>query len=99
MVIASILLGVFAVQRLPREEEPQIKVPMVDISLGLPGASAEEVANRLTRPVEQLIWEVDGIEYLYSTTQPGGALIIARFEVGTDLEGALVRLHRRLDAA
>ena len=95
-VIASILLGLFAVVQLPREEEPQIKVPMVDVFVGLPGATPTEVENRLTRPLEKLLWEIPGVEYLYSTSSPGQAMIIVRFVVGTDLEAALVRLNQKL---
>src|SRR5689334_2181277 len=89
-VLASVLLGVFAVLMLPREEEPQIKVPMVDVLVGMPGATAREVENRVTRPLEKLLWEVPGVEYLYSTSNPGNALVIVRFQVGTDCEAALV---------
>lgn len=98
MVIASVLLGLLAVVMLPREEEPQIKVPMVDIWLSLPGASPSEVENQLTRPVEQRLWEVPGVEYLYSTSMQGGAMIVVRGVVGAELETILVRLHRQLDA-
>ncbi len=95
-VIASILLGLFAVLMLPREEEPQIKVPMIDVFVGMPGASAAEVENRVTRPMEKLLWEVPGVEFLYSTSSPAGALVIVRFKVGTDIEAALVRLNQKL---
>ncbi len=95
-VLASILLGLFAVLSLPREEEPQIKVPMIDVFVSLPGAEPSEVENRLTRPLEKLLWEIPGVEYLYSTSSPGRALIIARFVVGTDIEAALVRLDHKL---
>ncbi|MDQ8179683.1 efflux RND transporter permease subunit [Pelagicoccus sp. SDUM812005] len=95
-VVASLLLGVFAVLMLPREEEPQIKVPMIDVMVGMPGASPAEVENRVTRPMEQLLWEIPDVEYLYSTSSPGGAMVIVRFKVGTDLEAALVRLNQKL---
>jgi len=98
MVIASILLGLFAVLQLPREEEPQIKVPMVDVIVGMPGASPAEVENRVTRPMEELLWEVPGVEYLYSTSNPGQALTIVRFKVGTQIEDALIRLNQKLQA-
>src|SRR5690606_17801289 len=98
VVIASILLGLFAVLMLPREEEPQIKVPMVDVMVGMPGASAAEVENRVTRPMEKLLWEVPGVEYLYSTSSPGSSMVIVRFLVGTDIENALVRLNQKLQA-
>ncbi|MEN9842110.1 MAG: hypothetical protein RL376_1910, partial [Verrucomicrobiota bacterium] len=95
-VIASMLLGLFAVIQLPREEEPQIKVSMVDVFVGLPGATPAEVENRLSRPLEKLLWEIPGVEYLYTTSSPGQAMIIVRFVVGTDLEAALVRLNQKL---
>ena len=96
VVAASLLLGLFAVFMLPREEEPQIKVPMIDILVAMPGATATEVETRVTRPMEKLLWEIAGVEYLYSTASPGGNLTIVRFKVGTDLEAALVRLNQKL---
>jgi multidrug efflux pump subunit AcrB len=95
-IIASILLGLFSVLMLPREEEPQIKVPMIDVTVAMPGATAAEVENRVTRPMEKLLWEIPGVEYLYSTSSPGSSLVIVRFEVGTDIETALVRLNQKL---
>ena len=97
-VIASILLGMFAVLQLPREEEPQIKVPMVDVMVAMPGATPAEVENRVTRPMEKLLWEIPNVEYLYSTSSPGHALTVVRFEVGTDIEVALIRLNQKLQA-
>ena len=98
IVAASLLLGLFAILMLPREEEPQIKVPMIDVMVAMPGASAAEVESRVTRPLEQLLWEIPGVEYLYSTAMPGANMTIARFKVGTDLETALVRLNQKLQA-
>ena len=95
-VIASILLGLTAVWLLPREEEPQIKVPMVDVLVAMPGATSLEVENRITRPMEKLLWEIPGVEYLYSTSSPGNSIVIVRYQVGTDLEAALVRLNQKL---
>ena len=94
----SMLLGVFAVLALPREEEPQIVVPMIDVFLAMPGAGAVEVEQRLTRPVEKLLWEIPGVEYLYSTSSPGQAMVVVRFLVGEDEEDALVRLNQKLAA-
>ncbi|MCC7123547.1 MAG: efflux RND transporter permease subunit, partial [Acidobacteria bacterium] len=96
---ASLLLGIYAGVALPREEEPQIIVPMVDVFIDLPGASPSEVEQRATRPIEKLLWEVPGIEYLYSTSSPGRSMIIARFFVGEDEERALVRINQKLAAA
>jgi multidrug efflux pump subunit AcrB len=98
IVVASLLLGVFAVLMLPREEEPQIKVPMIDVMVAMPGATAAEVENRATRPMEKLLWEIPGVEYLYSTSMPGSLMVIVRFKVGSDLEQSLVRLNQKLQA-
>src|SRR5215468_6627179 len=97
-VVASILLGVFAVVKLPREEEPQIIVPMIDIVVEMPGASAREVEERVTKPMEKLLWEIPGVEYIYSTSSPGTSLAIVRFQVGQDEEKSIVRLNQKLYA-
>ena len=78
-VLASILLGVLAVFKLPREEEPQIVVPMIDIFVQMPGASAPEVEERVTKPMEKLLWEIAGVEYIYSTSSPGMSMAVVRF--------------------
>ena len=96
IIIASILLGVFAVVMLPREEEPQIKVPMVDVMVAMPGFSAKEVEERATRPMEKLLWEISGVEYIYSTSRPGESLVIVRFKVGEDMERSIVKLNQKL---
>ncbi len=98
VIVASVLLGVFAVVMLPREEEPQIKVPMIDVMVAMPGASAKEVEERVTNPMEKLLWEIDGVEYVYSTSRPGESLVIVRFKVGYDEESALVRLNQQLQS-
>ena len=64
IIIASLLLGLFAVLKTPREEEPQIIVPMADVVVQMPGATAKEVEQRITFPMEKLIWEVPGVEYV-----------------------------------
>src|SRR5688572_16318256 len=91
-------LGLFAVVTLPREEEPQIVVPMIDVFVTLPGAAPAEVEQRVTRPLEKLLWEVPGVEYVYSTSSPGQSTIIVRFLVGEDEARALVRLNEKLAA-
>jgi multidrug efflux pump subunit AcrB len=95
-LIATFALGAFAILMLPREEEPQIKVPMIDVMVAMPGASAQEVENRVTRPMEKLLWEISGVEYLYSTSSPGRSTVIVRFKVSTEMETALVRLNQKL---
>jgi multidrug efflux pump subunit AcrB len=98
IVIASVLLGLLAVLMLPREEEPQIKVPMVDVVVTMPGADAKEVEERVTRPMEKLLWEIPGVEYLYSTSSEGQSLVIVRFKVGEDMERSLVKLNQKLQS-
>ena len=98
VIAASVLLGMFAVWKLPREEEPQIIVPMVDVSVQMPGASAREVEERVTKPMEKLLWEIPGVEYIYSTSSPGASLAIVRFLVGQDEEKSIVRLNQKLSA-
>lgn len=98
LIVSSVLLGLAAVILLPREEEPQIKVPMIDVMVSMPGASAREVAERVTRPMEQLLWEIPGVEYLYSTSRPAESLVIVRFKVGSDLEQSIVKLNQKLQA-
>ena len=98
LLVTSILLGAFAVWKLPREEEPQIVVPMSDITVRMPGASAKEVEQRITTPLERLLWEIPGVEYLYSTSSPGVATVIVRFKVGEDEERAAVRIQQKLGA-
>jgi multidrug efflux pump subunit AcrB len=96
VIVASILLGLGAVVMLPREEEPQIIVPMIDVFVEMPGASAREIAERVTKPMEKLLWEVPGVEYLYSTSGPGQAMVIVRFLVGQNEEDAIVRLNQKM---
>jgi multidrug efflux pump subunit AcrB len=98
IVIASILLGAGAVVLLPREEEPQIIVPMIDVFVQMPGASAREVEERVTKPMEKLLWEIPGVEYIYSTSAPGQSMAIVRFKVGEDEEKSIVRLNQKMFA-
>ncbi|ADW17017.1 acriflavin resistance protein [Desulfobulbus propionicus DSM 2032] len=95
-LIASLLLGLLALSLLPREEEPQIKVPMIDVMVSMPGATAKEVEQRLAVPMEKLLYELPGVEYIYSTSMPGQCLLIARFYVGEDFEKAIVSLNQKL---
>ncbi len=98
VLIASIAIGAVAVWRLPREEEPQIVVPMADVFVRMPGASPKEVEQRITTPLERYLWEIPGVEYIYSTSSPGLATVIVRFKVGEDEERATVRLQQKLAA-
>ncbi len=96
IMLASLLIGLLAILVTPREEEPQIVVPMADVWLPFPGASAKIVEEQLTKPFERKLSEIKGVEYIYSISRPGGALIIVRFYVGQPLEGSLVDLYDKL---
>lgn len=96
IVGASLLLGLFAVKMTPREEEPQIVVPMVDIYLPMPGATPKEVEERVIKPIEAKMWEINGVEYIYTAARPGMGIITVRYLVGEDMEGALVKLYNKL---
>ncbi len=95
-LLASILIGLAAIVLTPKEEEPQIVVPMIDVFIPYPGASAKEVERKISTRFEKLIWEIKGMDYVYSISKPGMSLIIARFKVGEDMEDALVRLYDKL---
>ncbi|MGD9278837.1 MAG: efflux RND transporter permease subunit [Desulfobacterales bacterium] len=97
-IIAAILLGIASVIALPREEEPQIIVPMIDIFVKMSGASSKEVEERVTSPMEKLLWEIPGVEYVYSTSSPGMSMVVVRFYVGQDEEKSIVRLQSKLMA-
>ena len=96
IVAASLLLGLFAIRMTPREEEPQIIVPMVDIYLPLPGSSPQEVQERVVKPFESKLWEIKGVEYLYSMSRPGMGIITVRFLVGEPMEDSLVKLYNKV---
>jgi multidrug efflux pump subunit AcrB len=96
IMVFSILLGAFAVLQTPREEEPQIVVPMMDVFVEMPGSSAQEVEQRVTTPMEKLIWEISGVEYVYSTTRPGLSMAIVRFKVGEKEEDSIIKLYNKL---
>ncbi len=98
IVVASILLGAGAVRMLPREEEPQIVVPMIDVFVSMPGASPSEVERRVSAPMEKLLWEIPGVEYVYSTSGPGQSMAIVRFYVGTPEVDAIVSVNQKLAA-
>ena len=98
IVLASLLLGPLAVGLTPREEEPQIVVPMVDVYVPLPGASPREVESQVTTPLEKRLWGIPGVEYLYSTSLPNMALITVRFKVNEPQEPSLVKIHQELAA-
>jgi multidrug efflux pump subunit AcrB len=95
-IAASLGIGIFAVAIIPREEEPQILVPMLDILTAMPGASPAEVEERVTLPIENLVHQISDVEYVYSTSAPGQSLVIVRFLVGTPQEDALIKVYSKL---
>ncbi|MBZ5525700.1 MAG: efflux RND transporter permease subunit [Acidobacteriia bacterium] len=95
-ITAALLLGALAIWQTPREEEPQIVVPMLDVMVQMPGASPQEVEQRVSIPMEKLLREVPGVEYLYSISRPGQSLVIVRFYVGTKEEDAIVKIYNKL---
>ena len=96
IAIVSILLGIFSVYLTPKEEEPQIFVPMIDIRIGAPGFEAKEVERKVTEPIERAVWGLDGVEYVYSASQAHGSIVTVRFKVGEPTEPSLVKVHHKL---
>jgi multidrug efflux pump subunit AcrB len=96
LVAASLGLGALALLATPREEEPQIRVPMVDVSVAWPGAEPEEVAARVVAPIERAMWGLPRVEHVYSTARTGYALVTVRFRVNESNEQSLVRVYERM---
>ena len=98
VIAASLGLGALALVATPREEEPQIRVPMVDVIVAWPGAEPAEVESRIVEPIERILWGVTGIEHIYSVSRPGLAIVTVRFKVNESNEDSLVKLHERQSA-
>jgi multidrug efflux pump subunit AcrB len=98
LLLASILVGLIALQALPREEEPQISVPMVDIMVQANGYKAEDAIELITRPLEDIIKGVNGVEHVYSQTRDDNVMVTARFFVGTPQDNAVLRVHDKIRA-
>lgn len=96
LIILAICMGTAAILITPREEEPQIVVPLADVYVQSPGASAEEVEKLVAAPLEKLLWQIDGVEYVYSMSRRDMAVITVRFYVGEDREPSLVKLHNKI---
>ena len=97
-LLAALALGLIALITLPREEEPQISVPMVDIHVAANGLKAEDAVKLVTEPLEMIVKSIDGVEHVYSQTEDDGTLVTARFEVGTNADAAILRVHEKLRA-
>ncbi len=96
LMIAFLLIGGYSTFLIPREEEPQIKVPMADIFIGYPGADPKDVETKVAAPLEKMISNIKGVEYVYSTSMKGQAMLIIQFHVGEDIERSLVKLYSEL---
>jgi multidrug efflux pump subunit AcrB len=98
LILASLGLGAMALVATPREEEPQIRVPMVDVMITWPGAEPAEVESRIVAPIERILWGVPAVEHIYSVSRPGQALITVRFKVNESNEESLVKVFERQEA-
>jgi multidrug efflux pump subunit AcrB len=99
ITVASLGIGLMAMLATPREEEPQISVPMIDVLVALPGATPTETENLLVRPIERRMYEIAGVDHIYSTAGDGWALVTVRFDVGENQETSIVKVHARLLSA
>ena len=97
LMIVFMVIGVYASFLIPREEEPQIDVAMADIFVGYPGASPTEVESRVTKPMEKMVSNIPGVEYVYSTSTEEGAMVIVQFFVGEDIERSFVKLYNEMN--
>ena len=98
LLLAAMLVGLIATITIPREEEPQIKVPMVDIMVQAPGLSARDAVELVGKPLETIVKSVDGVEHVYTQAQDNGALVTARFLVGSNPEDAAIRINEKIEA-
>jgi multidrug efflux pump subunit AcrB len=98
LLLAALAMGAIALFALPREEEPQISVPMVDILISANGYKAADAVELVTRPLENIVKGINGVEHVYSQTQDDGVVVTARFLVGTDQDTALLRIHEKIRA-
>src|SRR5512143_2780236 len=98
VVAGSLGLGALALLATPREEEPQIRAPMVDVLVAWPGAEPAEVESRIVVPIARMLWGVPGVEHVYSVSRPGLAMVSVRFEVNESNEASLVKVYERQSA-
>ena len=98
LILVSLIVGVVAIAATPREEDPQIVVPIADILINMPGASAREVERQVATPLEKLLYQIDGVEYVYSTSYPSQAVVTVRFYVGEDRERSWIKLYNKINS-
>ena len=98
ILLASLAMGLIALMVIPREEEPQISVPMVDVMVAAPGLRAPDAVELVTEPLETIIRSIENVEHVYSQTEDDQVMVTARFDVGTDADDAILRVHERINA-
>jgi multidrug efflux pump subunit AcrB len=98
LILVSLVLGAAALYLTPREEDPQIVVPMADVLIQAPGASAQEVERQVASRLEKLLYQIDGVEHIYSRSHPGQCVVTVRFFVGEDREDSLVKLYNKINS-
>ncbi|MBI5129915.1 MAG: efflux RND transporter permease subunit [Rhodopseudomonas palustris] len=97
-LLASLVVGLIALAAIPREEEPQISVPMVDIRINADGLHGPDAVELVTKPLEAIVKGIDGVEHVYSQTEDDRVIVTARFLVGTKAEDAILRVHEKIRA-
>jgi multidrug efflux pump subunit AcrB len=98
LMFAFLAIGVLGLMFTPRQEDPKISVPMVDVYVQYPGASAEQVTSLVTEPLERLMSEVPGVRHVYSATMRGSSIVTVRFKVGEELGDSIVKVHDKLQS-
>jgi multidrug efflux pump subunit AcrB len=98
LIAAALLMGVVALLSTSQEEEPQIVVPMADVFVEVPGRTPREVEELVTRPLERILWQVTGVEHIYSTSRHDQSVVTVRFKVGEDRERALIKLRDQIES-
>ncbi len=98
ILIVSLFLGLIGLMFTPRQEDPQISVPMIDVFVQYPGASAEQVASLVTEPLERILMEIPGVRHTYTASERGRAMVTVRFKVGEEMGASIVKVHDKLQS-
>ena len=96
ILIVSLLVGVIGLFFTPRQEDPQISVPMIDVFVQYPGASAGQVSSLVTEPLERILLEIPGVRHTYTATERENAIVTVRFKVGQDMGESIVKVHDKI---
>ena len=98
LLMAFLAMGILGMWQTPRQEDPQISVPMVDIFVNYPGATASEVESQVARPLEGIMSEITGVKHVYSASSRGQTMVTVQFKVGEDFESSIVKLHDKIES-